>query len=186
MVNLKNQEIIPGTIWFTGISGSGKTTLGKFLYDAIIKKGFDADFLDGDELRKRFDKQYGHSLEDRFEVAKRIIDIASKCNKEGKIAIVSTVSHKKKMRDMARQNIYYFMEVYLNCPVNVCKDRDYKGLYEKAYINRDELFPGVTEPYEVSENPELILNTASEGIEQCGKILLKKVLRFLRGKGVHI
>jgi adenylylsulfate kinase len=90
------------------------------------------------------------------------------------------------MRDMARQNIYYFMEVYLNCPVNVCKDRDYKGLYEKAFINKDELFPGVTEPYEVSENPELILNTASESIEQCGKILLKKVLRFLRGKGVHI
>jgi len=185
MVNLENQKLIPGTIWFTGISGSGKTTLGKLLYDAIIKKGFDADFLDGDELRKKFDRQYGHSLEDRFEVAKKIIDIACKCNKEGKIAIVSTVSHKKRMRDMARQNIYYFMEVYLNCSADVCKDRDYKGLYEKAYINRDELFPGVTEPYEVSENPELILDTASNSVEQCGEILLKKVLRFLGDKSVH-
>ena len=169
-----------GTIWFTGITGSGKTTLGKLLYDAITKKGFDADFLDGDELRKRFDRQYGHSLEDRFEVAKKIIDIASKCNKEGKIAIVSTVSHRKKMRDMARQKISCFMEVYLDCTIDVCIDRDYKGLYKKAFNDKSELFPGVTEPHELSENTELTLNTAAMTVEQCREILLKKVFRFLK------
>lgn len=183
-MNVENQKIIPGTIWFTGITGAGKTTLGKYLYGAITKEGYDADFFDGEELRKKLDRKYGHSLEDRFEVAKKIIDIASKCNQEGKIAIVSTVSHKKKMRDMARQRINYFMEVYLSCPVNVCKNRDYKGLYEKALKNKNELFPGVTEPYEVSENPELVLDTATESIEQCGEILLEKVLMFLKKKSV--
>ena len=179
-MNTKNLKTMTGTIWFTGITGSGKTTLGKFLYNAITKKGFDADFLDGDELRKRFDRQYGHSLEDRFEVAKKIIDIASKCNKEGKIAIVSTVSHRKKMRDMARQKISCFMEVYLDCTIDVCIDRDYKGLYKKAFNDKSELFPGVTEPYELSEDTELILNTASMTIEQCREILLKKVFGFLK------
>ena len=172
-----------GTIWITGLSASGKTTLGEYLRCNLQKKGIEnVKLLDGEELRKNFDRIYGHSLEERYAVVSKIIKIAHECNQKGSISIVCTISHKKEMREMARQEIRHFMEVYLKCPVEVCARRDYKGNYKKAFQGEGEYFAGITEPYEKSENPELVLDTASKSINECSAILLNRVLEFLEDR----
>jgi adenylyl-sulfate kinase len=169
----------PATIWLTGLSACGKTTLGRRLADSLRERGVvKLDFLDGDELRKRFDRTYGHSLEDRFAVLQRIVEIARESNEAGNIAIVATVSHKRRMREIARENIDAFMEVYLKCPPEVCTRRDYKGVYRAAALEH-EYIAGVTEPYEVSAAPELVLDTASRTVDECSAALLESVLQFV-------
>ena len=124
-------------------------------------------------------KNYGYSLDDRQIVLEKSVEICKDKNKKGITMIVSTVSHKKAMRDYARSQIPQFIEVYLECPTKVCADRDYKGLYEKAKAGKYQTFAGVTEPYEPSENPNLVLNTSQMSIDECSAILFKSILGFL-------
>lgn len=152
-------------LWITGITASGKTFLGKALMNGLIENGYtNVIHLDGDELRKRSGWVRGHSLQDRFKVIELLIDLIIDEQNLGKIVIVSTVSHVKTMRALARKKISSFHEVYLNCSAKKCADRDYKGFYKRAAQNTDldEIFPGVTEEYQVSESPELTLNTGEE------------------------
>ena len=169
-----------GTIWITGITASGKTTLGRTLYERIKDTwNFPLEFLDGDEIRKLLDKTYGHNAEDRLLVLKRIVEIAQEKNQVGTTVIISTVSHKKAMRDYARAQIPRFMEVHLDCSPESCANRDYKELYQLAYDGEYDLFPGVTEPYELSYAPELTLNTDRTALKECANILFREVTEFL-------
>jgi adenylylsulfate kinase len=187
MGQMKKHSFIPGTIWITGLTASGKTTLGKHLYDNLLQIGIDnVEFFDGEQLRKHLDRKYGYSLEERFAVLENIIEIASKCNDRGKISIVSTISHKRKMRELARKRIAHFMEVYLECPVAICAQRDYKGHYKKAFAGEYEMFVGVTDPYELSERVELILDTASIPVEHSSQILFDQALKFLVNKAAKL
>ena len=136
----------PCTIWITGITASGKTTLGRALFLFLVEKGVNpVEFLDGDEIRKSLNKNYGHSLEDREIILKKIVEIVKDKNKKGITMIVSTVSHKKEMRNYARSQIPQFIEVHLECPAKVCADRDYKGmsvlniriLYQVKYFQKN-------------------------------------------------
>lgn len=171
--------IVPGTIWISGITASGKSTLGEILTQKLAEAGINnLEFLDGDKLRTRLDRVYGHSLEERFKVLNKIIQIARQFNEYGKIVIVATVSHKKIMRATARKEIERFMEVNLKCPVEVCIERDYKGIYDKAN-SLGEYVAGITEPYEMSDNPELILDTANLDIDECSCILFRHSLNFV-------
>jgi len=170
----------PGAIWITGITASGKTTLGKSLYERLIEEGFlQLEFLDGDEMRKSLDKKYGHSLKDRQIILENYVKIVLDKNQKGITVIVSTVSHRKAHREYARSHISQFMEVHLNCSPKVCMDRDYKGLYKKGYLGKYDLFPGVTEPYETSVDPELTLNTGLTPYSECADILYREVVVFL-------
>jgi len=172
-----------GTIWITGLSASGKTTLGEHLRYNLQKKGIEnVKLLDGEELRKKFDRKYGHSLSERHAVLLKIVRIARDYNEKGHISIVCTISHKRTMREIARKQMRNFMEVYLDCPVEVCAARDYKGNYRRAIENKSECFPGISEPYEESENPELVLDSASKSINECVVILLDRVLEFLEDR----
>ena len=178
---MNSSSFEPGTIWITGITASGKTTLGQSLFKFLFEKGIHPlEILDGDELRKCLDKTYGHSLEDRQIVLEKIVEIANEKNKNGITVIVSTVSHKKTMREYARSQISNFMEVYLDCAPETCEGRDYKGLYQLAKSGEYNLFPGVTEAYELSNSPELTLKTDHLMIDECTKILNRKVESFLR------
>ena len=178
-MNLPSFE--PGTIWITGITASGKTTLGQSLFECLVENGVHPlEILDGDELRKCLDKRYGHSLEDRQIVLEKIVEMAKEKNKKGITIIVSTVSHKKAMREFARSQISNFMEVYLDCDPETCEVRDYKGLYKLAKSGEYNLFPGVTEAYELSNSPELTLKTDHLTIEECARILYQEVILFLR------
>ena len=167
-----------GTVWISGLTASGKTTLGNLLFKDMNKKGIDnIIFLDGDQLRELSKKKYGRSLSERYKILKKYIELVRKENEEGKFVIISTVSHQKKMREIARKNIVNFMEVNLECSKQACSDRDYKGLYEKSKNSKD-YFPGVTEPYQFNKNAELILDTEKNTIEVCRKMLLDKVFKY--------
>jgi len=172
-----NSNLVPGAVWITGISASGKTTAGKNLYEKLKADGFNnVEVLDGEELRKHLDRQYGFTVEERFAVAENIVRVALEKIKSGKLVIVSTITHKLSMRKMARDQIDVFMEVYLQCPVEVCAARDYKGNYRRALSGKLDNFIGVTEQYEVSPHPELVLNTRQLGIEECSALLFEKTI----------
>ena len=174
----------PSTIWVTGISASGKTTLGQRLYDNLLEQGIEnIEFFDGEELRKKLDRPYGHSREERMKVFHEMMKIFKKSSEEKNVIIVSTISHLREMREIARKDLHHFMEVYLKCPIEICAQRDYKGHYQKAFNKEYELFVGVTEPYEESvHKPELVLDTSSMSIEECLKLFVSKTLEFLHFK----
>lgn len=170
-------------IWITGITASGKTFLGKSLMNGLLENNYpNVIHLDGDELRKRPGWVQGHSLQDRFKVIDLLINLIAEEQNSGKIVIVSTVSHIKNMREIARKKISDFHEVYLDCSAEKCAERDYKGFYKRAEQNTDadEIFPGVTEEYQISENPELILNTGEEDSTRSTEKLLNYTLIELR------
>ena len=169
-----------GTIWISGVTASGKTTVGKLLYKDLKDFGIEkVKFLDGEDLRKRLTKNYGHSLEERFILIEKWIKIAIEENNNGFFVIISTVSHKRKMRARARKKINNFMEINLICDPNVCASRDFKNIYNRINVNTSECLPGVTEPYEISKNAELILDTAKNSIEELKTILFTRTLEFL-------
>ena len=138
------------------------------------------ELLDGDETRKRLPQTYGYSNEDRKTVGLLVSKLANECNKRGNIAIVCAISHVKQTRAQIREHLEPdFMEVYLDCPVEVCADRDIKGHYQKALAGEYENFIGVTEPYQVSDHPDLIIDTATDPVDRCVEILLNRSLQFL-------
>ena len=136
-------------------------------------------FFDGEDLRGLLVKKYGHSLNERFKVLKEYIKIVKKENNKGNIVIISTVSHKQKMREMARDQLINFMEINLICDPQICAIRDYKNIYNKIDEKSNECLPGVTESYEISDSAELLLNTADHSIEDSGNILLQNVLKII-------
>lgn len=137
------------------------------------------ELLDGDETRKRLPQTYGYSNEDRKTVGLLVSKLANECNKRGNIAIVCAISHVKQTRIQIREHLEPdFMEVYLDCPVEVCADRDIKGHYQKALAGEYENFIGVTEPYQLSAQPEVILDTVNQSVDQCTDILVQYTLKF--------
>jgi len=181
-----NQKLIPGTIWITGLSASGKSTLGGKLFNDLKAIGVtNVKFLDGESIRKEYGDTFGHVTNERNAILERTIQIARECNDNGIIAIVSAISHKRAIRQKARDTITNFMEVFLDCPLGVCIERDYKGHYQKALNGGYENFIGITESYETSDSPELVINTKSLTIVECQKLLLDEVVRFLDRKSIN-
>ncbi|NQV54493.1 MAG: adenylyl-sulfate kinase [Rhodospirillales bacterium] len=171
------------TIWLSGISAAGKTTLGARLYQDLQKSGIDnITFLDGEEVRRSLKKDYGHSIEDRFALLEDILELILSIKAKGNHVIIGTISHKKKMRDIARARLSPFMEVWLECPVDICHKRDYKGNYDKALAGKLNTFAGVTEPYEKSAAPELVLHTGVLTIEITAAKLHAAALNFINEK----
>jgi len=165
------------------VTASGKTTLGKLLFEDLKKNGIkNIKFFDGEDLRKKLNKNYGHLLAERFELINEYIKIVKEEIESGYTIIISTVSHKQKMRDLARGQLKHFLEVNLLCSPETCAIRDYKNVYKKIKKNSNECLPGVTEPYEISDNAELIIDTEQYSLEESKIILLNKTLKFLNEK----
>ena len=178
---MMRSELISGTIWITGITASGKTTLGNELYKRLLRQRHlkKIVFLDGDEVRKKLKKNYGHKIEDRLASLKDLVQVAKKYYDKKMIVIVSTVSFKRQMREYARRMMPHFMEVFLDCSLDVCSQRDFKGHYKRAFNGEYETFIGVTDEYELSLQPELTLRTDIKSIDECSEILFKKTIDFL-------
>ena len=181
-----NQKLIPGTIWITGVSASGKSTLGGKLFNDLKAIGVNnVKLLDGEAIREVFGDIFGYGTNERNAILEKTIQMARECNDNGNIAIVSTISHKRAIRQKARDTITNFMEVFLDCPLEVCIERDYKGHYQKALNGEYGNFIGITESYETSDSPELVINTKSLSIVECQKLLLDEVVRFLDKKSIN-
>ena len=148
-------------------------------YD-LRKNGFKKiKLLDGDNLRNMMTEKFGYSVEERIKLINRYIKIINNENEKGFIVIISTVSHLIKMRGLARDKLSNFMEINLICDPKICAGRDYKNIYDKINDNSDECLPGVTEPYEISKQADLVLDTGQNSIEYSRKKLYRNVKSFL-------
>lgn len=173
----KNQE--PKTLWFTGLSGSGKSTITNALEKALISLGKHTMILDGDNVRMGLNRNLGFVERDRVENIRRIAEVARLMNDAGLIVLVSVIAPFSSDRKNAREIVgEAFYEIYVNTPLQECERRDVKGLYKKAREQKIPNFTGISSPYEVPENPEYIVSTENQKVEDIVEQLLKE-LRYI-------
>jgi len=163
------------TIWFTGLSGAGKSTLANLLAERLRDMGRRVELLDGDEVRKNLSSGLGFSKADRDANIRRIAYVAKLLSRNGVIAITAAISPYREVRDEARADIRNFVEVFVDCPLEVCEQRDIKGLYARARSGEIPQFTGISDPYEPPLHPEIHLHTNSETPEQDIEIILGKL-----------
>jgi len=173
----------PACIWLTGLSACGKSTIAMALEQVLIQQGHLSYVLDGDNIRHGLNKNLGFSPEDRTENIRRIGEVSKLFVDAGLIVISSFISPYKADRDMVRECMAEgeFIEIFVDAPVEVCAERDPKGLYKKAMAGEIKGFTGVSPdaPYEAPAKPELHLKTDELSVEAC----VAEILSYLEGKG---
>ncbi len=175
------------TVWFTGLSGSGKTTLSNLLHHRLQEMGItNVEVLDGDVVRTHLSKGLGFSKQDRDTNIRRIGWVAQLLTKHGIPNLVAAISPYREVREEVRGMVEgaggkgSFIEVFVDCPVDVCERRDTKGLYAKARRGEIKNFTGIDDPYEPPLDPELHLETDSTMPEEC----VERILDHLAAKGL--
>ncbi len=162
------------TIWFTGLSGAGKSTLSEIIEERLKARERNVEILDGDIVRTHLSKGLGFSREDRDTNIKRIAFVCSLLTRNGVICISAAIAPYREAREWARDEIGNFVEVYVKCPIDVCRQRDVKGLYKLVDEGKIKGFTGVDDPYEEPGYPELVIETDKETIEESiGRIFAK-------------
>jgi adenylylsulfate kinase len=154
------------TIWLTGLSGAGKSTLAEGVQQRFNLMGRNVEVLDGDIVRTHLSKGLGFSQEDRNTNIKRIAFVCGLLTRNGVACISAAISPYRETRAWARTQIGDFIEVYVKCPIDVCRQRDVKGLYKLADEGKIKEFTGVSDPYEEPEHPELVVETDKETVEE--------------------
>jgi adenylylsulfate kinase len=172
------------TIWFTGLSGSGKSTVAYTLEHALVQMGRLAYVLDGDNIRHGLNKNLGFSAEDRTENIRRIGEVAKLFADGGLITMTSFISPYRKDRDQVRtmhlEGKLPFIEVHVATPIEVCEQRDPKGLYKKARAGQLKNFTGIDDPYDPPTKPELTLDMGKVTPQEATQLLLD----YLAGQGI--
>jgi len=172
------------TCWLTGLPSSGKSTIAFTLEHALIQRGRLAYVLDGDNIRHGLNKNLGFSAEDREENIRRLGEVAKLFADAALIVITSFISPYRRDRDRARQLHreagLEFLEIFVDTPVQICEQRDPKGLYKRARAGEIRGFTGVDDPYEPPENPELVIRTAEESPEQSAA----RIIELLAQRGI--
>lgn len=169
-------------IWMTGLSGAGKTTIAKHLDEALYKQGYVAQILDGDNIRAGINSNLSFTDTDRFENIRRIAEISKLFINCGIIIINSFISPTDTIRKMAldiigREN---FVEVFVSAPLNVCEQRDTKGLYAKARRGEIRNFTGIDSPFEIPADADVTIHTDQQTIEESVTQLLDYLLPLIR------
>ena len=163
------------TVWFTGLPCSGKTTVADRVAEILKKKGYKVERLDGDTVRKGLTSDLGFSKKDRDENIKRVTFVAKLLTRNDVIVLATFVSPYRERRRLSREEIGSFIEVYTRCSMEECMKRDVKGMYKKALAGEIKDFTGVNDPYEEPENPELILDTDKESVEDSARKVIDKI-----------
>ena len=171
----------PALLWFTGLSGSGKSTLANGVARALHDRGVHTYVLDGDNVRHGLNKDLTFSAEDRVENIRRIGEVARLFTDAGLVTMTAFISPYRDDRAQARKIVGdNFIEVHVDCDVDVCESRDPKGLYKKARAGEIADFTGISAPYEAPENPELRIDTSKAPLEAC----VAAVVDYLVERGV--
>lgn len=164
----KEKNLKPAVLWFTGLSGSGKSTISEKVYPALKERGYRVEHLDGDAIREIFPTT-GFSKEERNAHVKRVGYIASRLQAHDVFVIGSFISPYQEARDFVRDLCEDFVEIHISTPLEVCEERDVKGLYAKARSGEIKNFTGISDPYEEPEDPELRIDTTDitpeEGVQ---------------------
>jgi len=172
------------TIWLTGLSGSGKTTLARLLINELKERDLKVELLDGDEVRANLSHGLGFSKEDRDTNIRRIGYVSRLLSRNGVAVITAAISPYREIRDEVRRLIsrdgIEFIEVYVQCPIDVLIERDVKGLYKRALAGEIKEFTGVSDPYEEPLYPEETVNTDFESIEESAS----KIIAALERRGL--
>ncbi|NJO02466.1 MAG: adenylyl-sulfate kinase [Bacteroidia bacterium] len=166
-------------VWFTGLSGSGKSTLANMLELKLHHQGSHTYILDGDNVRAGLNRNLGFSDEDRQENIRRIGEVAKLMVDAGLIVLTAFISPFRADRDTVRAMLGAdeFVEVFVNCPLEICEQRDVKGLYQKARAGIIKNFTGIDSPFEAPENPEVVVHTHQESPEEA----LQKIQNTING-----
>ena len=170
----------PPVIWLTGLPASGKTTIAKALYPKLKESGFKVELLDGDIVRKELSPELGFTKRDREMHARRVVYLSKLLSRNGIISIVCLISPYREFRRYARNEINInnnFYEVYVKCSLETCIKRDPKGLYKKALSGEIKDLTGLQDPYEEPENPEIIVDTERQILEECVNVILNSTLQ---------
>jgi len=168
------------TLWFTGMSGAGKSTLSRLVEQRLRAAGAWVELLDGDEVREYLSKGLGFSKEDRDTNIRRIGYVCELLSRNGVVAIAAAISPYRAVREEVRARIANFIEVYMECPVEVLAERDVKGLYRKALAGEIPQFTGVSDPYEPPAAPEVTIHSSLEtpeaSVERIWSVLVERGL----------
>jgi len=162
-------------LWFTGFSGSGKSTLAHAVEEALFKKGCRTFVFDGDNVRHGLCADLGFSEEDRSENIRRIGEMSKLFIEAGVISLTAFISPFRADREKVRSLVGKddFIEIYCSAPLEVCEQRDVKGLYAKARTGKIPNFTGISSPYEPPLNPELVMDTANQPLDQCVSLIIR-------------
>lgn len=172
----------PKVIWLTGLSGAGKTTLAYALERHIQRRGYFTKSFDGDVIRVGINSDLGYSVEDRKENIRRTAEIAKLFCDHGLVVICSFITPTREMREIARAIIgkERFVEVFVDCPLDVCEKRDVKGLYKKARAGLIKNFTGIDAEYERPVNPDIELPTDLWTVKKSARYLLREIIPLIR------
>jgi bifunctional enzyme CysN/CysC len=172
-------------VWLTGLSGSGKSTIAKAVEERLFDDGLQTMLLDGDNVRHGLSGDLGFSPADRKENIRRVGEVARLFFEQGNVTLCSFVSPYQEDRDQARELLPEehrdrFLEVHVDCPLDVCKERDTKGLYAKAEAGEITNFTGISSPYEAPSDPDVHVNTDADDVDAC----VEQIIEALRNRGV--
>ncbi|MBZ4644631.1 MAG: cysC [Clostridia bacterium] len=163
-------------LWFTGLSGAGKSTIANALEKRLFEMGKLTYLLDGDNIRHGLNGDLGFSVEDRKENIRRIGEVGKLFVDAGIITLATFISplkeDRQKVRELLKEN---FIEIFVDCSLEVCESRDPKNLYRKARRGEIKEFTGISSPYEKPENPEITISTDKQTIEEC----VDRIIRYL-------
>ena len=167
----------PKVIWFVGLSGSGKSTLANSLENHLFKKGIKTYILDGDNVRRGLNSDLDFSDLSRKENIRRISEVSKLFVDAGTVVLTAFISPFKEDRASAKKVIGNedFIEVHVDCPLEICEERDVKGLYRKARQGEIKHFTGIDSPFEIPEEPDVRIDTANNSLEFCLEQLIKEV-----------
>ncbi len=169
-------------LWFTGLSGAGKSTVAHALEEELHQRGCRTFVLDGDNVRHGLCRDLGFSIEDRVENIRRVGELTKLFLESGVITLTAFISPFKSDRELVRNLMPHgdFLEIYCRCSLDVCEDRDVKGLYKRARAGEIPDFTGISSPYEAPDKPELAIDTGEHALEIC----VGEVVGLLKSRGV--